>query len=81
LLLLVDWRETARGWSVGVNLVDVVRGAVVWKMPRVPRSRIEHANSNPLTSNPLDDALHDFVQSLETECIIRPLPEQIDTAS
>ncbi len=77
LMLLVDWRETARGWSVGMDLVDVVRGAVVWKMPRVPSSRVERAKSNPLTSNPLEDALHDLVRYLETECVFRPIPEQL----
>ena len=60
-----------------MDLVDVVRGTVVWKMPRVVSSQVERAKANPLNSNPLDDALQELAQFLEAECIFRPLPEQL----
>jgi hypothetical protein len=77
LVLVVDWRETARGGSVGMDLVDVVRGASVWKMPRVQSREIEKARANPLTDNPLDEALRDFQQFLEEQCVFLPIPAKL----
>jgi len=77
LALLVDWRETSRGWSVGMELVDVVRGVGVWKMPRVKSREIDRAKLNPLTANPLDEALLDFRRFLEEECVFQPIPPQL----
>jgi hypothetical protein len=78
LVLIVDLRETARGWSAGLSLVDVVRGAEVWKAPRILSAKIDRAKTNPLAANPIDETLRDLAQFLETDCVFRAIPEQLE---
>jgi hypothetical protein len=77
LLLLVDWRETARGWSAGLSLIDVVRGAEVWKAPRIVSAKVDRARANPLITNPIDETLRELAGYLESQCIFQPIPEQL----
>jgi hypothetical protein len=46
-------------------------------MPRVQSREIEKARANPLTDNPLDEALRDFQQFLEEQCVFLPIPAKL----
>jgi hypothetical protein len=77
LLVMVDWRESSRDWSVGLKLVDVARDKTLFTIPRLASAEIDKARSHPLAPNPLTAALLELTEFLERQCTFSELPSQL----
>ena len=82
VLVVVDRRDVdriSRKWTMQVQLIDVVRGEMIFATKKIHSSRVEAARNDPLVMDPLTANLRQLRDYLHEELSMEDLPEKLRT--